>query len=208
MIGLRTIEVVAPSEAGTLLFESMNGREAMGTLFEFHVDLRSTNGDVPIASLLGKPFSIELNKGMGAPRWWNGMIASFGLEEWTGDHFQYRAVLRPLMWLLTRTSNSQIFQNQTHPRRHHGHVQGAGDSGQEAAGTGELRVVGVPGSVQRDRLQLRQPPDGAGRHLLLLRRMRRGSTPVVLVDALTVHGRVPGYSKIPVRRDRRTVRST
>ena len=48
MIGTRTIEIVSPPEGGLLKFETMSGREAMGSLFEFDVDVLSATGDIPI----------------------------------------------------------------------------------------------------------------------------------------------------------------
>ena len=169
MIGSRTIEIIAPAEAGTLLFESMNGREALGSLFEFHLDLLSDNGNIPLAKLLGKPFSVELNKGDSATALVQRHGRALRVRGWSGDRFQLsgRSCGR-LMWLLTQVVELQDLPEQDHPRRHHGDLQGARHPGQEAPRPRGLCRVGVPGPVQRDRLQLRQPPHGAGGHLLLL----------------------------------------
>lgn len=115
MISSRTIAIVPPPEAGLLLFERMTGDEVLGEPFHFQVDVLSKSGDIVISDLLGKPFSIALERSNGTPRWFNGLVAGFGLMGWTGEHFRYRAHLRPMLWLLTRTSNCRVFQNITVP---------------------------------------------------------------------------------------------
>jgi len=195
MIGTRTIEVIAPAEAGIVLFETMNGREAMGSLFEFHVDLLSKDGAIPAASLLGKPFSIELNKGDSNPRWFNGMIARFAFEGWSGEHFQYRAELRPLMWLLTRTSNSCIFQGKSIPDVIMDLFKAKGipakkQLGRESYATWEYLVQ--YNETDFNFVSRLMEQEGISYYFT----HEKGKHTVVLIDALTVHDPVPGHEKI------------
>jgi type VI secretion system secreted protein VgrG len=195
MIGQRTIEIIAPAAAGPLLFESMNGREALGTPFEFHVELSSASGDVPIASLLGKPFSIELNRGMSPPRWFNGMIARFAFEGWTGDHFQYRADLRPLLWLLTRTSNCRIFQGQTIPDVIMGIFKAQGIPAKKQLGResyAQWEYLVQYNETDFNFVSRLMEQEGISYYFT----HESGNHTMVLVDALTVHDTTPGYETI------------
>ncbi len=83
------------------------------------------------------------------------------------------ATVRPWLWFLTRTADCRIFQEMTVPdivkevfaRSRDGRLQVRADR--------HLPQVDLLRAVPRDRLQLRQPADGAGGHLLLLPAHRR-----------------------------------
>jgi len=62
LIGNRTIEIFPPTEMGPVTFERMSGGEALGSPFEFDVDVLSATGDIPVAKVLGKPFSVALEQ--------------------------------------------------------------------------------------------------------------------------------------------------
>jgi type VI secretion system secreted protein VgrG len=114
MLGLRTIEVVSPVGGTDVAFERMSGDEVLGRPFEYTVDLLSTRGDLTIEDALGKPLTVVVET-EAEPRNFNGIVARFAQVGWTGRHFRYRALLRPWLWLLSRSSNSRIFQNKTIP---------------------------------------------------------------------------------------------
>src|SRR5947207_2337723 len=109
----RSIEVICPVGAGSIVFERMVGTEALGQLFTFDVDMLSTDGDIQITDALGKPMTVGLSMGELGERFFNGVVARFSQMGWLGSKFRYRAQLRPWLWLLTRTSNSRIFQNKS-----------------------------------------------------------------------------------------------
>ncbi len=89
-----------------------------------------------------------------------------------GGIFRYQLVLRPWLWLLTRTSDCRIFPSMT-PKDIIKQVftdRGFTDFRDEAK-----RVVsdaGILCPISRDRLQLRLPLDGRVRDLLFLRAFR------------------------------------
>ena len=90
-----------------------------------------------------------------------------------GRYYRYSAVVRPWLWFLTRTADCRIFQEMTVPdivKKVFGDHATA-DFKFELTGT--LSQVDLLRAVPRDRLQLRQPADGAGRDLLLLPAHRR-----------------------------------
>ncbi|WP_307648064.1 type VI secretion system Vgr family protein [Variovorax boronicumulans] len=113
-----------------LEFKSLDGREALGELFEYTVRLQTPDSpalteyitaNVPIKQLIGKEFSvcIELDgKGfavrMGAgTREINGLVTSARFVQHESRRGIYEITLRPWLILATRTSDYRIFQNKT-----------------------------------------------------------------------------------------------
>jgi type VI secretion system secreted protein VgrG len=112
----RVITVSTPLAEGMLLFERMMGREALGQLFEYEVDMLSKSGDIKPADLLGKPTTVKVQMlDEEGARSFNGLVTRFGPSALEGDVTRYRATLRPWLWLLTRTTNCRIFQRKTVP---------------------------------------------------------------------------------------------
>ncbi|RTQ32591.1 type VI secretion system tip protein VgrG [Variovorax gossypii] len=111
----RIVRAHTPLGDDQLLFRSMRGSEGLSQLFEFDVELLSTDASIGAKSLLGKPLALEIRTA-GAPRFLHGHVARFtvaGREGGRTRHTVYRAVVRPWLWYLTRTSNSRVFQGKS-----------------------------------------------------------------------------------------------
>ncbi len=115
MFTLRSVEVISPVGGDAVVLERMSGSEALGRLFEYSVDLLSTEGDLDIASAVGKGMTVAMAMGERPPRYFHGVVTRFSQVAWTGDRFRYRAEIRPWLWLLSRSSDSRIFQKKTVP---------------------------------------------------------------------------------------------
>ncbi len=115
MFTLRSIEVLSPVGGDAVVLERMSGSEALGRLFEFSVDLLSTKEDLDLTAAVGKGLTVAMTMGDNPPRYFNGVVTRFSQVAWTGDRFRYRAEIRPWLWLLSRRSDSRIFQNKTVP---------------------------------------------------------------------------------------------
>jgi type VI secretion system secreted protein VgrG len=98
-----------------LAFYSMTGREALGRLFTYEVDLLSDDDSIDLSKLLGQSASVLLERTDGSLREFNGFVTHFSLVGEHGNFARYRAVLRPWLWLLGQNQNSRIFQAQTVP---------------------------------------------------------------------------------------------
>jgi type VI secretion system secreted protein VgrG len=115
-----------------LEFKSLDGREALGQLFEYTVRLQTPDSplltehvtaNVPVKQLVGKEFGlcIELDgKGFGTAartgagtRQINGLVTRARFVQSENRRGLYEIVLRPWLILATRTSDYRIFQNQT-----------------------------------------------------------------------------------------------
>lgn len=115
MFTLRSVEVISPVGGDSIVLERMSGSEALGRLFEYSVDLLSMQGDLDISSAVGKGMTVAMTMGDRPPRFFHGLVTRFAQVAWTGDRFRYRAELRPWLWLLSRSSDSRIFQKKTVP---------------------------------------------------------------------------------------------
>ncbi len=115
--------VTSPLGKDILLFNRMSGSEEMSRLFEYEVDLLVENKNLgsivsagfPINKVLGQAMTVALTLPSGDKRYYQGLVTQFRHHGALEDHFLYRAVLRPWLWFLTRTSNCRIFQDLSVP---------------------------------------------------------------------------------------------
>jgi type VI secretion system secreted protein VgrG len=109
------MEVTTPLGADVLLFHRMFAREEVSRLFEFQLDLLSEKGDINLDDVLGKTFTVKLELPNDKTRYFNGYVTRFSQVGMYGRYHSYQATLRPWLWLLTRTADCRIFQEQTVP---------------------------------------------------------------------------------------------
>lgn len=115
--------VTTPLGKDILLFSRMSGSEEMSRLFEYEVDLLVENKNLgsivtagfPINKVLGQAMTVALSLPSGDQRYFHGLVTQFRHHGAVEDRFLYRAVLRPWLWFLTRTSNCRIFQELSVP---------------------------------------------------------------------------------------------
>ncbi len=111
----RIVQVDTPLGKDALLLYSMSGHEQLSQLFEFRLDLLADNPNIDMDSLLGQNVTVSYKLPVGGKRYFNGFVSEFGFVGEIGEYAHYQAVLRPWYWLLTRTSDSRIFQFMTVP---------------------------------------------------------------------------------------------
>ena len=56
----RVMDIATPLGDGVLLFHGMRGREELGRLSEYHLDLLSPDGEIDVDAILGKNVTIKL----------------------------------------------------------------------------------------------------------------------------------------------------
>lgn len=99
-----------------LLFAGMSGNEELGRLSEFRVQLLSNDDNINIADVLGKPMTVLIaTDEEGGVRHFNGIVTRFSSTGWKEKFASYEAIVRPWLWLLTRSSNCRIFQEKSVP---------------------------------------------------------------------------------------------
>ena len=111
----RVMEIVTPLGEDVLLFHTMSAREEMSRLFEYQLDLLSTRDDINLDEILGKNVTVKVALSSDETRFFNGFVTRFAEGGTFGRFRRYSATVRPWLWLLTRTSDCRIFQEQTVP---------------------------------------------------------------------------------------------
>lgn len=109
----QTLMTLTNGVAKDLLFKGMAAVEELGELFEFDVVALSKDQLNDPESLLGKPSSVAIELADGKKRHFHGLVCAIGIEGAVANMWSYRLVLRPWMWLLTRRSDTRVFQNMT-----------------------------------------------------------------------------------------------
>ncbi len=115
MNGGRQVKVSGPLAADVLLFRRMSGREELGRLFEYDLELLSLDEKIKLQDVLGKPMTVSLLLQDDTVRYFNGYVSQFSYHGRSGGYAVYHATLRPWLWFLTRAADCRIFQNETVP---------------------------------------------------------------------------------------------
>lgn len=108
----RNFRITSPLGADVLLFYRMSGSDGMSELGEYQLDLLSEQSDIAIDDLLGQALTVTLDIGAGVEREFSGIVTRFVTAGRLGRYASYQATLRPWLWLLTRSSDCRIFQEQ------------------------------------------------------------------------------------------------
>jgi type VI secretion system secreted protein VgrG len=109
----REVSVKSALADDALLFKRLQCSEALGRMYTFDVELASTSSDVKIADVLGTSMTVVLDLPGGGERYFNGIVTRFAYCGWRDGMASYEAMLRPALWLLTRSSNCRIFQDKS-----------------------------------------------------------------------------------------------
>lgn len=100
-----------------LLFEHLTGADHVSSCFEYNILAQSYDPEIKSADLLGEMVTVVVPPDSPAdltPRFFHGMVDQFRFEgNDDEDMFQYRLVLRPGLWLLSKSTDNRIFQDQS-----------------------------------------------------------------------------------------------
>ncbi len=113
----RLITIETPLGKDVLLLEEFRGREEISGLFSFDLKMFSKDHDIPFKDIIGKNVSLSIQLGKLETRYFHGIISCFSQNGCTHEADSkerlsfYSATMVPWFWLLTRTSNSRIFQD-------------------------------------------------------------------------------------------------
>ena len=113
----KLISIDTPLGKDVLLLTELNGEEAISSIFSFELSMISENHSISFDAIIGRNVTVAINLADGNKRHFNGIISSFsqgrGGGEGGGDarFTYYRATMVPWFWVLTKTSDSRIFQN-------------------------------------------------------------------------------------------------
>jgi type VI secretion system secreted protein VgrG len=109
------MEITTPLGEDVLMFLGMHGREELGRLSDFQVELLSERNDIDLDEILGQNVTVRMALSEDASRYFNGYVTRFGQHGTYGRYHRYSATVRPWLWFLTRTADCRIFQDMTVP---------------------------------------------------------------------------------------------
>ena len=201
----RVMEIVTPLGEDVLLFHSMNAREEMNRLFEYHVDLLSARDDINLDEILGKNVTIKLALPQDETRFFNGYVTRFSQGGTLGRFRRYHATIRPWLWFLTRTTDCRIFQEQTVPDILKAVFadHGAAEFKFELTSTYRKRTYSVQyRETDLNFISRLREEEGIGWYF----RHTEGHNTLVLTDSTSMHAAVPGYETLSFISDLEQVR--
>ena len=115
----RVAKFTTPLGQNVLALERFQGHEAVGELFEFHIDAVSEAKDgkpeVTFDKALGNLCCVSIKNHDGSMRHFNGMLTEARWRGVQGSLFAYSLVLQPWLWMLSRVSDCHIFAKLTIP---------------------------------------------------------------------------------------------
>ena len=91
----------------------MTASEGLSDLFEYEIHAASEDRDIDLDQLIGKPCHVEIDSGEQGKRIFHGVAAE---GDWLRDQYElahYRLLLRPWLWLLSKTTDCRIFHDKT-----------------------------------------------------------------------------------------------
>ena len=110
----RSVKVKDPFGTDVLVFARLSYVEQLSQPFHCEVALLSDQGDLDPDEILGKPLSVSLATTDTTPvRYFHGLVTEFEQVGYSDRFHEYRAILRPWFYLLTRTADCRIFQGKT-----------------------------------------------------------------------------------------------
>jgi len=181
-----------------LRFRAMQGTEALSQLFEFDVELLSDSCALDLKALLGKSLSLEMEVANAGKRFLDGIVARcvlLGREGGTDRQYLYRATVRPWLWLLTRSQDCKIFQNQSVPQILQT-VMGEYGFPIEQRLTGSYRQWGYCVQYQEtDFAFVSRLMEHEGIYYFF--KHEQGQHTLVLCDDIGTHEAFPGYDSVP-----------
>jgi len=105
----RLISISSPLGKDELLLTSFEGTEFISDLFEFQIEVLSSNHAIKPDQLIGKTVDVTIQNEQ--KRTFNGYVSRFTYGEIKSDNLRvYRLTIVPWLWFLSKTNNHRIFQ--------------------------------------------------------------------------------------------------
>ena len=110
----RLLSLNTPLGKDTLIPTSFTGKESFSELFEISVFAASTQQNITPEQILGKEVTLSVSTPKADAREFNGIVTSFSSSFAVVRGMRtYHMLVRPKLWLLTKTSDCRIYQNKT-----------------------------------------------------------------------------------------------
>lgn len=96
-----------------LLVESYVGREALSSLYEFHVTAVATSAHIELKSLIAQQVVLKITLADGTRRTRSGYVATAAQLGADGSLARYRLTIVPWLWMATQRRHSRVFQDKS-----------------------------------------------------------------------------------------------
>lgn len=109
------LQIKTPLGPNKLLVRAFAGEEHVSAPFRFEAEMVSEDAALDFAAVVGKGATVTLKLNDGGEHHFHGLVERF-VQEDKGERFTtYHAELRPWLWMLTKTADCRIFQQQSAP---------------------------------------------------------------------------------------------
>ena len=112
----RILRLSFPHDDGpqaTLLAQQLDASEHLSRDFAYTVEVLSDDAGIALKDVLGRMVTVELVRGDGSVRYFNGHVFDFMLVRTDGGFAFYRMVLRPWLAYLKLRNDNYLFHNKT-----------------------------------------------------------------------------------------------
>lgn len=111
------LSIKTPLGPHVLLLDSFQGEEELSHPFRFELELLSEDPSIAFDQIVGQRVSVcvEVVDGTEQKRYINGFISRFSQHGADARFSYYRAEVVPWLWLLSKSADCRIFQDQTAP---------------------------------------------------------------------------------------------
>jgi type VI secretion system secreted protein VgrG len=109
----RVGQLTTPLGKDVLVLVRLDATEGLSELFEYRIEALSAK-EIDFDAILGRPCSV-LVKAYEKERHFHGVLVEAQWVDVKQEHHVYRLVLRPWLWLCSRTSDCRFFQDKTAP---------------------------------------------------------------------------------------------
>lgn len=109
------LSVSTPLGKDKLLMKAFSGEERISGLFHFRLEMVSTDDSLDFSAIVGQSITITLKLNDGGTHYFNGLVGRFMQEDSNVRLTTYYAEIHPWLWMLTKTKDCRIFQNQSVP---------------------------------------------------------------------------------------------
>jgi len=192
----RAISISTPLGEDVLLLKSFNLHDELCRPFQMELELQSTDDSIDFSSIVGQKVTVTIKLPNYQKRYINGYIAQFRQTGFTEKLTNYRALMVPWVWMLSRASNCRIFQDKTPIEILEQVCSDHGFSAITDSTTGEYPTLAF--CVQYDETDLNFVSRLMEKYgIYYFFEQSQTDATMVLCDGMTAHENFPGYSSIP-----------
>jgi type VI secretion system secreted protein VgrG len=190
-------EFTTPLGKDVLVLVRLDATEGLSELFEYRIECLSEDADLDFDKAIGQQCTLKI-KMYDKEREFSGIMVE---AQWLGvknDYYSYRIILRPWLWLLSRTTDCRIFQDKKAPDIIKDVFNDRGFTDYESKLTEESSCPKLEYCVQYRESDLNFVSRLMEQHgIYYFFKHEGGKHTLVLADSKSSHSPVPGLASIP-----------